>query len=142
MLTRKRRRYCRLRAEGVEKTEAAILARYAKNTAAIEACRLELMPEIIEEIARIKSTFNLKNPRDILAMADTYADPLKFMEKLMNDDGEDTRLRLDAAKALEVGMSRKLKPKKESVKERQEREAKETASKSRFTPAPPPSTLQ
>ena len=142
MLTRKRRLYCRFRADGVEKTTAAVLARYAKSSAAIEACRLELMPEIIEEIARIKSTFNLKNHRDILAMSENYADPLKFMEDLMKDAGEDTRLRLDAAKALEVGMSRKLKPKKESVKERQEREAKETASKPRFTPAPPPNALQ
>jgi phage terminase small subunit len=74
-----------------------------------------------------------KDP-DILAIAATYDDPMKFLRAVMNDSATEAKLRVDAAKALMPFVHQKLG--EGGKKEARQEAAKKVAS--RFAPAAPP----
>jgi phage terminase small subunit len=64
-----------------------------------------------------------------------YADPLAYFERVMNDESEETRVRLDAGKSL--ALYTKSKPGELGKKEQKDIEAGKVAG-GRFSPAKPP----
>lgn len=71
---------------------------------------------------------------DILQVAATYDDPLKFLKAVMNDASTDAKMRVDAAKAMLPYVHQKLG---EGGKKEAKQDAAEKVA-ARFTSAPPP----
>ncbi|CAG9172426.1 hypothetical protein CURE108131_23130 [Cupriavidus respiraculi] len=71
---------------------------------------------------------------DILAIAATYDDPLKFLKAVMNDVSTDAKMRVDAAKAMLPYTHQKLG--EGGKKDQRQEAAKQVAS--RFAAAAPP----
>src|SRR5690606_21607763 len=92
---------------GASQTEAAISAGYSEKGATQAGSRLAKDPDVLAEIARKDHVEQAKaqakdqgkqiNLPDLSKM---YSDPQDFLKALMNDAGEDMKLRVDAAKAL------------------------------------------
>lgn len=72
---------------------------------------------------------------DILALAATYDDPLKFLKAVMNDATTDAKMRVDAAKAMLPYTHQKLG---EGGKKDAAAGAAKRAAAGKFASAPPP----
>lgn len=141
-LTEKQQKFAINKAAGVKNREAAIAAGYAANNADVQAARMMQREDIK---AAIKSAKAVGARPEGVAIADPmprkrYADPMTFLEDVMNHVQMPIALRVDAAKQLlpykharvgELG-------KKEKAKDR----AEALTRKSRFGPSAPPTMLR
>ncbi len=102
-LTEKKRKFAAALKSGASNKEAAIAAGYSENSASQAGSRLAKDPEVIAEMERKEAVQKAKaehKPMDLSELAGTFKDPKAFLEAMMNDMGEDPKLRLDAAKTL------------------------------------------
>lgn len=132
MLTKKKRAYAEARKSGKNVTDSAIAAGYSEATARQSGSRLERDEDVIRYIAgkeEIKTTKPLPEPIDgmHIPVHKNTNDALDFMRSVMNDNGEDMRIRLDAAKAL--ASYTVPKPGEKGKKEQKEERARQAASK-------------
>lgn len=140
-LTDKKRRFAAALRAGASNKEAAIAAGYSAKTASQAGSRLAKDPDVLKEIARKDRIDQAKADSkaqgksiSVSNLSKEYDDPKDFLKALMNDSGEDPKLRLDAAKTL---MPYEHHRKGEGgKKEARQKEAEKVAS--RFAPAPPP----
>lgn len=136
---------------GNAKKTSAVMAGYSEKTASQTASRLEKnedvmafwerqgWPETPEQVKKAEADLQESvskagdKPDRMAAISPPekddpyYADPLKFMEFIMNDQSEDPKLRLDAAKALAGFVVQK--PGEKGKKGEREEAAKKVASK-------------
>jgi phage terminase small subunit len=148
MLTQKKRLYAQGRLLGKCQTDAAIFAGCPAATAAQAASRYEKDPDVIAHLARLKqgepepqAVKSKREPRPKVEKppkevapppAPTVAqgdDPVEFMKAMWQNEEEDPKLRLEAAKA-HASFTR-AKPGEKGKKE-QKQEAAERAGSGRF----------
>lgn len=163
MLTDHQRRYAEARMAGNAKKTSALMAGVPERTASSAATKLEKHPKVIAHWERhgwtppaVEKMGPKKQatpkPKEVIAaehipeterMAEKpvprkpdtkFTDPRKFMESIMNDGGEDPKLRLEAAKALAQYTLTKPLPKKDDGKGKAAKEAAK-----RFGAIAPPS---
>lgn len=132
MLTKKKKDYAEARKSGKNITESAIKAGYSPSTARQAGSRLEKDEDVMRYIAGKPEVVKVKpipeTPEDLhIPSHPKTSDPLKFFESVMNDHGEDMRLRLDAAKTYAAYTI--AKPGEKGKKEVQADKAKEAAKK-------------
>lgn len=72
---------------------------------------------------------------DVLALFETYDDPLEFLKAVMNDKAASAQMRVDAAKAMLPYKHNKLG---EGGKKDQQQQAAKKAGNGKFGSAPPP----
>ena len=112
-LTDKKRQYVAARLSGLSGAKAAIAAGYSEKGAAQAAARLNKDPDVAAALQRAGKVNNDVNRPDAAQTDSEHAgvavglealgltsDPKKVLVALMNDAGEDPKLRLEAAKAL------------------------------------------
>ena len=106
-MTDRKRRFIAALIGGASNKDAAIEAGYSPNGAASIGCRLAKNKDVVAEIARKQHLEQAKEAAkehgkriNLDAVSKMYNDPQDFLRALMNDGGEDMRLRVDAAKAL------------------------------------------
>lgn len=105
------------------------------------ACRARLNAgepaELPKPVVTVEAVEKPKKQREVAPDPETPAtdDPIKFMRDLMNNQAEDPKLRLDAAKAL---ASFTVAKPGEKGKKQQRQEGAEKAATGRFGAAPPP----
>ena len=114
MLTQKMRLYAEARLSGKNQTDAAIYAQCPEATARQAASRYEKHPDVIAHIARMRAGIPepVPEPKEVFskpptpsamalaAQVGTEHESLQYFRSVMNDTGEDPKLRLEAAKAL------------------------------------------
>ena len=153
MLNDKKRAYAEARIAGQSMKEAAITAGYSEATAKQAGYRLDKEKQVQEYIARMAKTGRddvvaikeaekpnidkpekrLFQPKPLEVLDDVNiieykgGDPLEFMRRVMQDEVEDLKIRLDAAKALASFTI--AKPGEKGKKEAQADKAKEAAKK-------------
>ena len=141
-LTGKKKAFADAKLAGKSNKEAAIAAGYSEKTAAAAGARLVKDVNIAAYLAAAKASPGKKNkagdqpPSDAL----THSDPMAFLRSIMNDPGQEPRMRIDAAKAMLPYTHRKLG---EEGKKEERQKAAESAAKggSKFAPPPPPLKL-
>lgn len=133
-LTDKKRRFADALMSGASNRDAAIAAGYSEKTAAQAGSRLAKDPDVLAHIARKEVVAEAKEqakeegkPFNLESLSRMYSDPKDFLKAVMNDGGEDVKLRVDAAKALMPYVHAKPGEKGKKA-ERQER-AEKVASK-------------
>lgn len=102
-LTEKKRKFAAALKSGASNKEAAIAAGYSENSASQAGSRLAKDPEVLAEMDRKGAVEKAKaehKPMDLSQLAGTFRDPKAFLEAMMNDMGEDPKLRFEAAKTL------------------------------------------
>lgn len=102
-LTEKKRKFAAALKSGASNKDAAIAAGYSEKSASQAGSRLAIDPDVIAEMERKEAVQKAKaehKPLDLSELAGTFKDPKAFLEAMMNDMGEDPKLRLDAAKTL------------------------------------------
>lgn len=110
-LTQKMRKYVEARVAGKNQTDSAIYAGCPENSARQAGSRYEKMPDVIAHLARLKAgePEPLPKPKEVFSKPPTPPvdvsgeaehESLQYFRNVMNDTGEDPKLRLDAAKAL------------------------------------------
>ncbi|MDD1150394.1 terminase small subunit [Pseudomonas sp. TNT2022 ID357] len=141
-LTDKKRRFADALLSGASNRAAAIEAGYSEKTASQAGSKLAKDPDVLAHMERKKAVEKAKdearvegksfNLQDLSRM---FSDPLQFLKAVMNDGGEDMKLRVEAAKTMMPYVHGKIadQGKKESKKA-----AANSASKGRFGPSPPP----
>ena len=135
---------------------SAVIAGYSESCAKQQAYRLERDADVLRiweragwsrDAAKAKAVVEpvvVAKPEPVRftappeQQADKYDDPLKFFRHVMNNCGEDPKLRLEAAKAL--AMYTKQKPGEAGKKEQKNKEAEKVAG-GRFSPAKPPLSI-
>lgn len=149
MLTAKKRRYAEARISGRNIKDSAIAAGYSENTARQSGSRLEKDEDVRSYLARLgfspaspakkekpKEPTKKPNPSEQAAKAlagrgaapvDNYDDPIDYMKAVVNDQLEDPKLRLDAAKAWDAAIRGRAQAK--GKKKEQADRAKEIAGK-------------
>ena len=141
-LTGKKKAFADAKLAGKSNKEAAIAAGYSEKTAAAAGARLVKDVNIAAYLAAAKASPGKKDkageqpPSDALA----HNDPMAFLRSIMNDPGQEPRMRIDAAKAMLPYTHRKLG---EEGKKEERQKAAESAAKggSKFAPPPPPLKL-
>lgn len=141
-LTGKKKAFADAKLAGKSNKEAAIAAGYSEKTAAAAGARLVKDVNIAAYLAAAKASPGKKDktgeraPSDVLA----HNDPMAFLRSIMNDPGQEPRMRIDAAKAMLPYTHRKLG---EEGKKEERQKAAESAAKggSKFAPPPPPLKL-
>jgi|SRR5690625_2175727 len=141
-LTPRKRKFADALLSGASNREAAIQAGYSERTASQQGSRLAKDADVLAHMERRQAVkerqaearaegkaFNLSG------LAREYDDPADFLLALMNDDGEDVKLRADAAKALMPYKHARLG---EQGKRQARQSAAREASKGRFAPSAPP----
>ena len=141
-LTDKKRRFVAALQSGLKGAKAAEHAGYSKATAAQAASRLMKDPDVLAELARKETVNKAKEqakdagrPVSMPDLARMFSDPKAFLMALMNDAGEDIKLRADAAKAL---MPYEHERKADAGKKKGKEDAAKTLTGGRFAPTPPP----
>ncbi|TEA79827.1 terminase small subunit [Allopusillimonas ginsengisoli] len=156
-LTDKKRRFVAALQSGLSGAKAAIQAGYSENGAAQAAARLKKDPDVMAALARNVKVNNVNNKESGATDAsanDTDAgnegqnlgaiglsalgltsDPKKVLVAIMNDQLEDPKLRLDAAKALMPFTHPKVA---DQGKKDARADAAKKAGAGRFAPPPPP----
>lgn len=145
MLTKKKRLYAQGRMLGKSQTDSAIFAGCPPATAAQAASRYEKDPDVIAHRARLthgepepqrpktERPPAPKPPKEVAPpptpTAATGDDPVEFMKAMWQNEEEDPKLRLEAAKA-HASFTR-AKPGEKGKKE-QKQEAAERAGSGRF----------
>jgi phage terminase small subunit len=135
--TDKQQKFVANKAAGVKNREAAIAAGYSPNTADVQASNLLRRPAIKAAITAAKEFSVASDPSSTEVMPRShYADPMGFLEDVMNHALLPLAFRMDAARQLLPYKHARIgeKGKKEQAKER----AHEIASRPRFSPKPPP----
>lgn len=140
--TEKKRRFVDALQSGLTGKAAALAAGYSEKGAAQAASRLMKDPDVIAALDRKEKVNKAKEqakaegkPLNVADLSQMYSDPKDFLKALMNDHGEDMKLRLDAAKVLmPFTHARKGEASKKSARE----QAVDKASSGRFAiPASP-----
>lgn len=144
-LTEKKRRFADALLSGASNKKAAIDAGYSEKTAPQAGSKLAKDPDIVAYVARRKQfdeakaevkaeTEKVNSERS----AETEAsgnDPIAFLERMMANELEDPKLRIDAAKAL---LPYKHAKKGELGKKEQAKEKAGQAAVGKFGPRQPP----
>jgi phage terminase small subunit len=148
MLTQKKRLYVQARLGGKNQTDSAIFAGCPESTARQAASRYEKDPEVIAHMARIvagepeptpkpkprpkieKEVFQRQEVPETLRVSD----PLEYMRRVMDNETEDPKLRMEAAKTLAAYLH--AKPGEKGKKEQKQEDAERVAS--RFRASMPP----
>lgn len=113
MLSDKKKAFAQGILRGLSNRDAAIHAGYAEKSASQQGSRLAKDPAIEKYVSRLRDVkANVKEiPDEIIADSVPVGttegvrnhrnkkDPLEFLINVMNDSGEDPKLRVDAAKA-------------------------------------------
>lgn len=140
MLSEKKRKFAqaKLLNKDISNREAAIAAGYSEKTAGPAGSRLAKDKEVLAEIERkgkVKQAKADHSIHDLSKLAGNYSDPKAFLKAMMNDGGEDPKLRLAAAQCLMPYVHEK----KGSMgkKEQQQKDA-ESLSTGRFATSAPP----
>lgn len=138
-LTEQKRRYAEARLSGLTKKESAVAAGCPEKTASQAASRYEKDPDVQAAMGRAV-VVAAKKAESLPIDPAPYippptGDPLAFMREMMDCEGADPKLRLDAAKALATFTI--AKPGEKGKKEEQAGAAKK-AGVGRFAAAPPP----
>lgn len=131
-LTEKKRKFAAALKSGASNKEAAIAAGYSDNSASQAGSRLAKDPDVIAEMERKEAVEKAKadhKPMDLSQLAGTFRDPKAFLEAMMNDMGEDPKLRFEAAKTLLPYVHAK---KGEMGKKEQQQKEAEATKTSRF----------
>ncbi len=143
--TAKKRLYVEARLSGKNFTDAAIAAGCPVKYARQSGSRLEKDPDVVAAFRRYKeagqNTGNqLRNNEPEASKAEVLNnyldDPLEFMRRLMNDPIQDSRLRLEAAKALAAHTINKVGA--QGKKQEQAEAARAVANRLRGFSAPKP----
>lgn len=105
--TEQKRKFVDAVRSGMSATRAAIKAGYSEKTAAQAASRLMKDKDVLAALDRKEKINAAKEqakatgkPINLPNLSKTYSDPKEFLLALMNNFGEEPKLRLDAAKAL------------------------------------------
>lgn len=121
--------------------EAAIYAGYSKKGASVQANALMKDKDIIAALERKKTISDAKaqarekgKELDLSALSKTYSDPKEFLIAVMNDAGEEVKMRVEAAKAVMPYVHGKIG--EGGKKDARQNAAAKVAKK--FTPAAPP----
>lgn len=155
MLTHQKRLYADARMQGKNRTQAAISAGCPAGTARQAGCRYEKDQDVVAYFAR--HGFDPKSPQEkpvrekkekaavviervepepepepvkaeyVGRTGRVYDDPLDFLKDVVNDQMEDPKIRLDAAKSW--ASYKHAKPGEVGKKEQKLKEAEKTASK-------------
>lgn len=143
--TDKKRKFADLIRSGkFEKNHAAAaeLAGYSAKTAASAASRLMKDPDVTAHIQRKEAIEQAKSEAkeegkafDIADLSKMYSDPQDFLKAVMNDVGEDIRIRVDAAKTLMPYVHGKVA---DQGKKDGKNKAAQQASAGKFSAARPP----
>lgn len=131
MLTHKRRVYAEARVSGMSMKQAALHAGCPARTVHQNAWQLEQHPDVQAHIIRMANTETV--PSESLPPL-CITDPLDYMRLVMNNEKEDPKLRLDAAKSLASFVTQKAVT---LIKKDHEKEAAEKAA-AKFAPGAPP----
>lgn len=132
MLTKRKRLYAKARLDGKNQTDSAIFAGCPAKTAAQAASRYEKDPDVITLIGGADVVEKLPRGNTVPPNKEVYRKPpapsaegkgdsLDYLRRVMWDEAEETRYRLDAAKALAAyehakqGEKGKMELKKESA---------------------------
>lgn len=106
-LTDKKRRFADALMSGATQKDAAIQAGYSAKTAAQAGSRLAKDVDVLAHIERRGVVAEAKEqakaegkPLNIDSLSKLYSDPMDFLRAVMNDGGEDVKLRVDAARVL------------------------------------------
>lgn len=106
-LTDRKRKFADAVRAGASNREAAIAAGYSAKTASAAGSRLAKDADVLAHIERKEVVEEAKAAArvdgavfNIESLSKLYSDPLDFLKAVMNDGGEDVKLRLDAAKAM------------------------------------------
>lgn len=106
-LTDKKRRFADALMSGATQTDAAVTAGYSAKTAAQAGSRLAKDSDVLAHIERKKVISEAKEQAksegkglNIGSLSKLYSDPMDFLRAVMNDGGEDVKLRVDAARVL------------------------------------------
>ena len=150
MLTQKKRLYVQARIAGKNQTDSAIFAGCPETTARQAASRYEKDPEVIAHMARVtagepepeQSPRKRREPklekevfqREEVPASLCASDPLEYMRRVMENETEDPKLRMEAAKTLASYLH--AKPGEKGKKEQKQEAAEKVAS--RFKAAIPP----
>lgn len=145
MLTHKKRLYAQARLAGKNQTDSAIFAGCPESTAAQAASRYEKDPEILAHMKRLKAgapqavqTQISKTAKEVYQKPDVQpsasADPLDYLRRVMENEGEDPKLRMEAAKTLASYLH--VKPGEKGKKEQRQEDAEKVTA--RFAPSAPP----
>lgn len=106
-LTDKKRRFADALMSGATQKDAAIQAGYSAKTAAQAGSRLAKDADVLAHIERRGVVAEAKEQAkeegkslNIDSLSKLYSDPMDFLRAVMNDGGEDVKLRVDAARVL------------------------------------------
>lgn len=135
-LTDKKRRFADALMSGASQAEAAVTAGYSEKTAKQQGYKLARDPDVLRYIERMEALEDEKQQAsaegrqvNLPDLAQRFDDPADFLRSVMNNEREEMRLRMDAAKALMPYTHAKLG---EVGKKEQMREAAKEAGKGRF----------
>lgn len=150
-LTDKKRRFVDALLSGATNREAAIAAGYSEKTASQAGSKLAKDPDVLAEVGRRlkqkqESSAEVKPGRKVKGedpVEDEHgdvsltvtADPRVFLTELMNADGADLRMRLEAAKTLMPYVHGKVA---DQGKKDQKAEAAKEAGKGKYSQGKPP----
>lgn len=135
-LTDKKRRFADALMSGASQAEAAVTAGYSEKTAKQQGYKLARDPDVLRYIERMEALEDEKQQAsaegrqvNLPDLAQRFDDPADFLRSVMNNEREEMRLRMDAAKTLMPYTHAKLG---EVGKKEQKREAAKEAGKGRF----------
>lgn len=135
-LTDKKRRFADALMSGASQAEAAVTAGYSEKTAKQQGYKLARDPDVLRYIERMEALEDEKQQASaegrqvsLPDLAQRFDDPADFLRSVMNNEREEMRLRMDAAKTLMPYTHAKLG---EVGKKEQMREAAKEAGKGRF----------
>lgn len=135
-LTDKKRRFADALMSGASQAEAAVTAGYSEKTAKQQGYKLARDPDVLRYIERMEALEDEKQQAsaegrqvNLPDLAQRFDDPADFLRSVMNNEREEMRLRMDAAKTLMPYTHAKLG---EVGKKEQRREAAKEAGKGRF----------
>ncbi|MGV2835400.1 terminase small subunit [Pseudomonas shirazensis] len=150
-LTDKKRRFVDALLSGASNREAAIAAGYSEKTASQAGSKLAKDPDVLAEVGRrlkqkqatsaeVKPSRKVKDDGVVEEGADEVElthtdDPRVFLTELMNADGADMRMRLEAAKTLMPYAHGKVA---DQGKKDQKAEAAKEAGKGKYSQGKPP----
>lgn len=106
-LTPRKRKFADALLSGASNREAAIQAGYSEKTASQQGSKLAKDADVLAHMARREAVKERQAEArsegkrfNLAGLAREYDDPADFLRALMNEQAEDVKLRLDAAKAL------------------------------------------
>lgn len=136
-LTEKQQAFAVNKAAGVKNREAAIAAGYASSSADVTAAKLMIRDDIKAAIKAAKSSSAKPEGVTINAMPRKhYADPMTFLEDVMNGPAFPVALRVDAAKQLLPYKHARMG--EQGKKEKQKERAEALTRTPRFATSKPP----